>query len=81
MKLNKKGFAISTILYGLLALIILLIMLIFAVMRSNNTNNKELGEQIEKELSENRNCRICKNNSDDPKLKCQDACSSLETSK
>lgn len=80
MKLNKKGFAISTILYGLLALIILLIMLIFAVMRSNNTNNKELGEQIENELSENRNCRICKNNSDDPSG-CQYVCSPLETSK
>lgn len=81
MKLNKKGFAISTILYGLLALIILLIMLIFAVMRSNNTNNKELGEQIENELSENRKCRICKNNSDDPKSECHYVCSPLETSK
>lgn len=51
MKLNNKGFAISTILYGLLALVVLILMLIFAVMRSSNNNSKELGESINSELS------------------------------
>lgn len=58
MKLNNKGFAISTILYGLLALLILIIMLIFQVMRTNNNNNKELSESINNELKLCREERI-----------------------
>lgn len=63
MKLNNKGFAISTILYGLLALVVLILMLIFAVMRSSNNNSKELGESINNELNACRQERI-KYNSD-----------------
>lgn len=58
MKLNNKGFAISTILYGLLALLILIVMLIFQVMRANNNNNKELSESINTELNLCREYRI-----------------------
>lgn len=50
MKLNNKGFAISTILYGLLALLILIVMLIFQVMRTNNNNSKELGASVQNDL-------------------------------
>ena len=58
MKLNNKGFAISTILYGLLALLILIVMLIFQIMRATNNNNKELSESINKELDMCREYRI-----------------------
>lgn len=59
MKLNNKGFAISTVLYGLLALVILIIMLIFQVMRTSNNNSKALGQSITEELNACRNQRIC----------------------
>lgn len=55
MKLNNKGFAISTILYGLLALLILIVMLIFQVMRTNNNNSKELGASVQEDLSK---CKV-----------------------
>lgn len=58
MKLNNKGFAISTVLYGLLALVILIIMLIFQVMRTSNNNSKALGQSITEELNACRNQRI-----------------------
>ena len=58
MELNNKGFAISSVLYGLLAVLILILMLIFAVMRSSNNNSKELGESIDSELSACRQERI-----------------------
>ena len=58
MKLNNKGFAISTVLYGLLALVILIIMLIFQVMRTSNNNSKALGQSITEELNACRNERI-----------------------
>lgn len=62
MKLNNKGFAISTILYGLLALLILIVMLIFQIMRTANNNNKELSESISNELNLCREYRIKYNN-------------------
>lgn len=58
MKLNNKGFAISTVLYGLLALVILIIMLIFQVMRTSNNNSKALGQSITEELNACRTERI-----------------------
>lgn len=61
MKLNKKGFAISTVLYGLLALLILIVMLMFQIMRTNNNNSKSLGKEIQKELNYCRAKRIVYN--------------------
>lgn len=58
MKLNNKGFAISTVLYGLLALVILIIMLIFQVMRTSNNNSKALGQSITEELNACREKRV-----------------------
>ena len=67
-KLNNRGFAISTALYGLLTLTILILVLIFQVNRTGSNNSKELGEQIQAEL-DNRNVCItqkkeCENNQD-----------------
>ena len=46
MKLNNKGFAVSTILYGALALIILILMIIFGVMKTNKDMNEDLVESL-----------------------------------
>ena len=63
-KLNNKGFAISTILYGLLVLVILIIMLIFQIMRTNNNNSKDLGKTIQEEFAIKRIQKYCKSNCD-----------------
>lgn len=87
MKLNNKGFAISTVLYGLLALVILIIMLIFQVMRTSNNNSKALGQSITEELNACRNQRIeyqiCTENCDASLLKkcqCEQTYSNAESS-
>jgi len=43
---NNKGFAISTILYGLLSLAIIILMLIFGIMKTNKDYNQELSDSI-----------------------------------
>lgn len=69
-KLNNKGFAISTILYGLFILVILITMLIFQIMRTNNNNSKDLGKTIQEEFAIK---RYCKSNCDSTNLsKCLD---------
>lgn len=60
-KLNNRGFAISTALYGLLTLTTLILVLIFQVNRTGSNNSKELGEQIQTELDACRNERIIYN--------------------
>lgn len=60
-KLNNRGFAISTALYGLLTLTILILVLIFQVNRTGSNNSKELGEQIQAELDVCRKERITYN--------------------
>ena len=55
-KLNNRGFAISTALYGLLTLTILILVLILQINRTGSNNSKELGEQIQKDLTERNNC-------------------------
>ena len=57
MKLNNKGFAISTILYGLLALLILILMLTFEIMRTGSNNSKDLGSKVYDYLEGNSGCR------------------------
>ena len=58
MKLNNKGFAISTILYGLLTLLIMILMLTFEIMRTGNNNNKDLSDKIKDFLDgPSGNCR------------------------
>ena len=51
-KLNEKGFAISTILYGSLAVILILLMGIFSVIRTTKNMNDNFNEDIVKKLNE-----------------------------
>ena len=71
MRLNNKGFAISTLLYGLLAILILVLMVTFKVMRSNSNNSKELSEKISIDLAKCRLDRIKYKN-------CQNDCEALK---
>lgn len=50
-KLNNKGFAFSTILYGLMIMGIMIILLVMSAMQTNRSMNKYLVEQIEDELN------------------------------
>lgn len=52
IKLDNKGFAVSTILYGILSLTILILMLIFGVMKSSKDMNQDLVESIENKMNE-----------------------------
>lgn len=49
-KLNNKGFAISTMLYGLLILIVLIIAMILSTMAFNRKNSREFSEKIVDDL-------------------------------
>lgn len=49
-KLNNKGFAVSTILYGLLVVLILITTLIMSTMAFTRKQSKELTENIIREL-------------------------------
>lgn len=54
-KLNNKGFAISTMLYGLLILIVLIIAMILSTMAFNRKNSREFSEQIVENLETKEN--------------------------
>ena len=45
-KLNNRGFAISTALYGLLTLTILILVLIFQVNRTGSNNSKNWEKRL-----------------------------------
>ena len=51
MKLNNKGFAISTVLYSLLIMVFLIVTLMMGIMASNRHNTKDLVTTIEEELN------------------------------
>ena len=51
MKLNNKGFAISTLIYGLSIMGIMLIAILMGIMAVNRTNNRLLSDQIEEDLT------------------------------
>lgn len=51
IKLNNKGFAVSTILYGTLSLIIIILMLIFGIMKSSKDMNQELVKSVEDKMN------------------------------
>ena len=48
---NNKGFAITTVIYGLAILGILTVAIMMATMSTNRTNSKELSKSIEEELN------------------------------
>ena len=64
MKINNKGFAISTLLYGLLTLGVMLIMFIFQIMLTSHNNSNDLSKYIQSELDKTRNFRILYNKGD-----------------
>lgn len=49
-KLNNKGFAISTMLYGLLIVLILVITTLMGIMSFNRNNSKEFTDVVINEL-------------------------------
>lgn len=51
MKIDNKGFAVSTILYGILSLTILILMIIFGVMKSSKEMNEDLVESLEETMN------------------------------
>ncbi|MBO5375271.1 MAG: hypothetical protein J6A52_00290 [Bacilli bacterium] len=51
MKLNNKGFAFSTMLYGVLSLIIIVLMLVFGVMKAAKNENSYYAEVLENTLN------------------------------
>lgn len=50
-KLNNKGFAISTVIYGLSIMGILLVAILMATMASTRSNSRQLAKSIEEELN------------------------------
>ncbi len=61
MKINNRGFAISTLLYGLLTLGVMLIMFIFQIMLTSHNNSNDLSKYIQSELEKTRDFRIAYN--------------------
>ena len=49
--MNNKGFAITTLLYGLSILGLLLILVLMSTVTSNRHNTKEVVQEIEEDLS------------------------------
>lgn len=52
MRLNQKGFAVSTILYGLLLVMVFIIFLLLSVNRFERKTTNDYVELISKELNE-----------------------------
>lgn len=52
MRLNQKGFAVSTILYGLLLVMVFVIFLLLSVNRFERRTTNDYVELISKELNE-----------------------------
>ena len=51
MKLNKKGFAISTMLYGLIFVTITVFYMIIAYISNRNETNNNLVEEIREQIN------------------------------
>lgn len=50
-KMNNKGFAISTVIYGLSIMGILIVSILMGIMSTTRANNRELSKTIEEELN------------------------------
>ena len=50
-KLNKKGFAISTLIYGLSILGLLIITMLMSTLSNTRSNSKEMSNAIEDDLN------------------------------
>ena len=51
IKLNNKGFAISTLLYSMIILVMMIVMIMLSIMATTRKTSKELSETIEQELN------------------------------
>lgn len=51
MKLNNKGFAISVILYSIIAVIILVLLTILSIYTINVRNKSDMADDIKEDLS------------------------------
>lgn len=51
-KLTNKGFAVSTVLYGIVIMVFLVVMVLIATMVTNRSNTKDLVKTTEEELNE-----------------------------
>ena len=49
--MNNKGFAVSTILYGLSIMGFLIVLVLIGIMASNRSNTKDFVMQVEDELN------------------------------
>lgn len=62
MKLNNKAFAISSMLYGILAITIILLASILSIMRSNHTANQDLSYTVSDDLNKCAKRQLLMNN-------------------
>lgn len=62
MKLNNKAFAISSMLYGILAITIILLASILSIMRSNHTANQDLSFTVSEDLNKCAKRQLLMNN-------------------
>lgn len=51
IRLNNKGFAISTLLYSMIILVMMIVMIMLSIMATTRKTTKELSETIEQELT------------------------------
>ncbi len=56
---NKKGFAISTMLYGLLIISVIVVFMFVSLANFNTKSNGDFVEEVEKELLTLKNNSIC----------------------
>lgn len=51
IKLNNKGFAISTLLYSMIIIVMMIVLIMMSIMTTTRKSTKELAETIEQELT------------------------------
>lgn len=52
MKINKKGFAVTTMVYASVVLLAVIVFTVLAIVKTEYSNQKEFVEQVNKNLTE-----------------------------